>query len=160
MPPNSSFLLSLFLRSDSLLLWVDLRMPENKSLNFTKSINLALSERGISGMRAIDETLLKEVLAETIPMYGREVHNTKLPAAAVEKRKEAGYQYWTEGERQAYDCHGRFIRSADRARLNELLLDRIAKEPNVRLHFNQGLKKMDLDKKVAWFEYRFVELLS
>lgn len=72
----------------------DLRLPENLSLNFSKSINLALSERGIDGLRNVGdgEKLLKKILAETIPMYGRMIHSGK-PT--------------DPGQSQNYDVHGR-----------------------------------------------------
>jgi kynurenine 3-monooxygenase len=73
---------------------IDLRHPENLSLNFSKSINLALSERGINGLRNLGDggKLLEEVLAETIPMYGRMIHSGKPE---------------DKGQSQKYDVHGR-----------------------------------------------------
>jgi len=63
-------------------------------LNFTKSINLALSERGINGMRnAGREGLLDAVFDESIPMHGRMIHGAK---------KGELYE-----ESQQYDVHGR-----------------------------------------------------
>lgn len=63
-------------------------------LNFTKSINLAISERGVTALQGSNRPgLIDEVLRETIPMYGRMIHgrdsNTLWEAA------------------QAYDVHGR-----------------------------------------------------
>lgn len=56
----------------------DLRDPDTTPLNFAKSINLALSERGINSLR---ETGLSEladaVLGETFPMHGRMIHVKK-----------------------------------------------------------------------------------
>src|SRR5262245_41826145 len=50
----------------------DLRDPDTIPLNFTRSINLALSERGINAMRhAGQPALLRRVLAATVPMRGR-----------------------------------------------------------------------------------------
>lgn len=44
-------------------------------LNFTRSINLAVSERGINAMRhAGQPKLLDHVMAATIPMRGRMIH--------------------------------------------------------------------------------------
>jgi kynurenine 3-monooxygenase len=63
-------------------------------LNFTKSINLALSERGIASIRQSHRpSLIDDVLHETIPMYGRMIHG-----------RERG-QLWEAA--QAYDVHGR-----------------------------------------------------
>jgi kynurenine 3-monooxygenase len=63
-------------------------------LNFTKSINLALSERGINAMRwAGRPGLLDDVMRNTIPMHGRMVHGKK------------GGELLEQS--QAYDVHGR-----------------------------------------------------
>ncbi len=73
----------------------DLRDPSTSPLNFTKSINLALSERGINSMRQAQcEGLLGDVLAETIPMHARMIHG----------RRKNGEIY---EESQQYDVHGR-----------------------------------------------------
>lgn len=63
-------------------------------LNFTKSINLALSERGINAMRnAQVPGLIEAVLSDTIPMHGRMIHG------------QAHGKLFEES--QAYDIHGR-----------------------------------------------------
>ena len=74
---------------------LDLRDPSTTPLNFTKSINLALSERGINSMRhSRCEGLLEQVLTETIPMHGRMIHG----------RNNGGELYQ---ESQKYDAKGR-----------------------------------------------------
>jgi kynurenine 3-monooxygenase len=73
---------------------LDLREPSVVPLNFTKSINLALSERGINSMRMANRPLLVEsVLKQTIPMHGRMIHGEK---------DEKLYE-----QSQTYDIHGR-----------------------------------------------------
>ncbi|KAF8472754.1 hypothetical protein BDZ91DRAFT_834349 [Kalaharituber pfeilii] len=109
----------------------------------SKSINLAISERGLNSLKVVDPLLLEEVLKETVPMIGRCIH----PGKGNFKGKGGG-------ESQKYDIHGRFIQSADRARLNIILLDWVAKEPNVKIFFEHALRKLDLDKKYAEFEQR------
>ncbi|KAI4151095.1 MAG: hypothetical protein LQ340_003690 [Diploschistes diacapsis] len=72
----------------------DLRDASTIPLNFTKSINLALSERGINAMRhAGQDDLVESILAGTIPMYGRMIHGEK-NGKLFEKA-------------QSYDVHGR-----------------------------------------------------
>ena len=72
----------------------DLRDPATIPLNFTKSINLALSERGINSMRKANcPGLVDSILADTIPMHGRMIHGRK---------NETLFE-----ESQAYDIHGR-----------------------------------------------------
>ncbi|KAL8725692.1 MAG: hypothetical protein Q9166_007206 [cf. Caloplaca sp. 2 TL-2023] len=120
----------------------DLRDPSTTPLNFTKSINLALSERGINSMRhARCEGLLDAVLNESIPMHGRMIHG----------RGKDGELY---EEPQLYDAQGRYIRAVDRAALNKRLLDYLEEMPNVTLHFNHKLTGADFKKNVAWFEQR------
>jgi kynurenine 3-monooxygenase len=114
-----------------------LRLPENRALGSGKSINLALSERGINGLRNIGDTnaaLLQKVLDKTIPMVGRMIHSGVIGA---------------EGESQAYDSvHGRFIRSADRALLNMQLLDALEERgESVELCFQHKLRRLKLDGK-------------
>ncbi|KAK3639563.1 kynurenine 3-monooxygenase, mitochondrial precursor [Elasticomyces elasticus] len=117
----------------------DLRDDSTTPLNFTKSINLALSERGINAMRhSGSDQLLETVLSQTIPMYGRMIHG-KASSRLTE-------------ESQQYDVHGRYIRAVDRAELNKLLLDELENLPNVKLCFNHKLTGADVRKRKAWFE--------
>ncbi|KAI4166827.1 MAG: hypothetical protein LQ343_007728 [Gyalolechia ehrenbergii] len=121
---------------------VDLRDPSTTPLNFTKSINLALSERGINSMRLTHcEGLLDAMLAETIPMHGRMIHG----------RGKHGDLY---EEPQSYDAQGRYIRAVDRAILNKRLLDHLEQMPNVTLKFNHKLTGADFNRNLAWFEQR------
>ena len=77
------------------LISLDLRDPSTTPLNFTKSINLALSERGINSMKHAEcEGLVEAVLQETIPMHGRMIHG----------QNQSGQLY---EEPQAYDAQGR-----------------------------------------------------
>lgn len=74
----------------------DLRDPATTPLNFTKSINLALSERGINSLREAQcPSLLDAILADTIPMHGRMIHG-----------RQTGTNELFE-ESQKYDVHGR-----------------------------------------------------
>ncbi|KAK8121762.1 hypothetical protein PG984_010432 [Apiospora sp. TS-2023a] len=123
----------------------DLRDPSTTPLNFTKSINLALSERGINAIRhAGSKTLLDHVMQNTIPMCGRMIHG-KRPSEEL-------YE-----EEQRYDIHGRDIYAADRAELNKALLDILEKMPNVKFYFNHKLTGADFKRKVAWFEVQSPE---
>lgn len=64
-------------------------------LNFTKSINLTLSERGIQGLsHSGSPGLLEDILSETIPVYGRMVHGKSMLGTLTEKA-------------MPYDVHGR-----------------------------------------------------
>ncbi|KAI5809763.1 hypothetical protein DFH27DRAFT_606180 [Peziza echinospora] len=120
----------------------DPRAPGNSAFD-SKSINLALAERGYNSIKVIDEELLNEIIKETVPMVGRCIH----PGKGNFKGKGGG-------ESQKYDVHGRHNWATDRARLNIMLLDWIEKKANVKLFFGHGLKGLDLDKKEANFEDR------
>ncbi|KAK7961677.1 kynurenine 3-monooxygenase [Apiospora aurea] len=126
----------------------DLRDPSTTPLNFTKSINLALSERGINAMRhAGSKALLDHVMMSTIPMSGRMIHGQRPSGELYE-------------EPQLYDVHGRDIYAADRAELNKALLDILEKMPNVKFYFNHKLTGADFKRKVAWFEVQNSEKSS
>ncbi|KAF2224560.1 hypothetical protein BDZ85DRAFT_104004 [Elsinoe ampelina] len=119
----------------------DLRDPSTVPLNFTKSINLALSERGINAMRHSGRPgLLDSILAETLPMHGRMIHG------------ESSGSFTDES--QLYDIHGRYIRAADRGMLNKRLLDELESLPNVKIFFNYKLTGADFNINKAWFEQR------
>jgi kynurenine 3-monooxygenase len=73
----------------------DLRDPLTTPLNFTKSINLALSERGIKALRSSGRSnLFEKVIEETIPMRGRMIHGKTASGDLYEQSQE-------------YDVHGR-----------------------------------------------------
>ncbi|KAI9757705.1 MAG: kynurenine 3-monooxygenase, mitochondrial precursor, partial [Chaenotheca gracillima] len=120
----------------------DLRDPSTTPLNFTKSINLALSERGINSMRLAQRPgLVESLLAETIPMRGRMIHG-----------RDATGQIFDQS--QEYDVHGRAIQAVDRTGLNKRLLDELEQMPNVKFFFNHKLTGADFNQKLAWFEKR------
>ena len=53
----------------------DPRVPINRAALPNKSINLALSDRGILGIRGVSHVLAEEIVATTIPMRGRCLHD-------------------------------------------------------------------------------------
>ncbi|OAL24136.1 hypothetical protein AYO20_10748 [Fonsecaea nubica] len=123
-----------------MLSFPDLRNVDTTPLNFTKSINLALSERGINAIRSTgNPELLDKILSRTIPMHGRMIHVRSSGGALLQQS-------------QAYDVHGRFQRSVDRGELNKVLLDHLDSLPNVKLFFQHKLTGADFRKKKAWFE--------
>ncbi|KAL1840451.1 hypothetical protein VTJ49DRAFT_448 [Mycothermus thermophilus] len=120
----------------------ELRDPSTTPLNFTKSINLALSERGINAMRhAGQPRLVEHVMAATIPMRGRMIHGRRVNGDLYE-------------EPQDYDAHGRCILAIDRGGLNKRLLDILEEMPNVTFHFAHKLTGADFRNNKAWFEVR------
>jgi kynurenine 3-monooxygenase len=80
---------------------IDLRNPGTIPLNFTRSINLAVSERGINALRNVGHaTILQHVMSHTVAMRGRMIHG-RLPNGELYEQS------------QDYDIQGRVrIRSS------------------------------------------------
>jgi kynurenine 3-monooxygenase len=53
----------------------DLRLPSSKSLSQQRSINLAISSRGIAALQAIDPAATERFMQTVIPMRGRMIHD-------------------------------------------------------------------------------------
>ncbi|CAK7273991.1 kynurenine 3-monooxygenase, mitochondrial precursor [Sporothrix epigloea] len=118
----------------------DLRDPLTTPLNFTKSINLALSTRGITALEnSGNDTLLDHVFDATIPMRGRMIHGIRPSGELYEAQQD-------------YDAHGRTIFAIDRAGLNGRLLDILETLPNVTIFFNHKMTGADFRRRKAWFE--------
>lgn len=99
--------------------------PRQGQVERGRSINLALSERGIDALCRLD--LVEQVMAEALPMRGRMIHPV---------RGELDFQpYSATGDRA--------INSIGRNALNNALLNAADALPNVRIVF--GHKLVDLD---------------
>lgn len=92
-----------------------------------RSINLALSTRGIEALREVG--LADEVLASAIPMRGRMIHPRSGPLA---------FQPYSRNSELA-------INSISRSALNAVLLSAAEREPGVRVHFGHRCTGMDLE---------------
>ncbi len=99
-----------------------------------RSINLALSDRGLRGLRlaGVEEAAKKQC----IPMNGRMIHD------------KAGNTFLSpySGRKDEY------INSISRPGLNMLLLDEAEKMPNVKIIFNQACEGVDLENASATFK--------
>src|SRR5688572_1709259 len=94
-----------------------------------RSINLALSDRGIAALREIG--MDEYMLAEAVPMTGRMIHTTS-------------------GETKLLPYSGRqgeFINSVSRAGLNIALMNEADNYPNVQFVFNE--RCVDFDGKTG-----------
>lgn len=98
-----------------------------------RSINLALSDRGIKALREVG--IADEVLQIAIPMHGRHIHNP-----------DGTHAY------QPYGKEGQYINSVSRGQLNGKLMD-LAEQHGVKFFFNHALKSIDFEKTIATFEY-------
>jgi len=92
-----------------------------------RSINLALSHRGICALQGVG--LAEEVLSQAVSMPGRMIHS---PTASL------SFQPYGEGQDQV-------IHSVSRAALNAALLNAATRQTNVRLIFNERCTRVDLD---------------
>lgn len=98
-----------------------------------RSINLALSNRGI---RALDEVdLAQEMKKVAIPMHGRVMHNRAGELSFLQYGKE-----------------GQFINSVSRSALNIVLMNK-AEELGVDFHFEQRITKVDLEKTILTVDH-------
>jgi kynurenine 3-monooxygenase len=99
-----------------------------------RSINLALSDRGIAALREVG--MDEYMLAEAVPMYGRMIHSetgtTKLLPYSGRK--------------------GEYINSVSRGGLNIALIHEAEKYPNVQFVFNQRCTDLDCRIGEAMFE--------
>ncbi|MFN5026017.1 MAG: FAD-dependent oxidoreductase [Bacteroidota bacterium] len=111
------------------------RRPDMRKTNIYqgKSINLALSTRGLHALEKIG--LDKEILADAIPMYGRMMHS---------KTGELSYH--------PYGKQGQAINSVSRGRLNQKLIELADAFPNITIYFNSKCVDVDVNKTTATFE--------
>src|ERR1700738_2414914 len=107
--------------------------PREGNLVGGRSINLALSTRGIHALEQIG--IAHEVLQHAIPMRGRMIH----PAGAGARTIFAPYDV----------DPNKHINSIGRAALNTTVIEAAQRFPNVRVHFNQKCSGVDLDSATA-----------
>ncbi|WFD00428.1 kynurenine 3-monooxygenase [Malassezia yamatoensis] len=102
-----------------------------------RSINLALSVRGITALRVVggdkddhskQACLVDEVLSEVVPMSARMIHTNT----------DVGVRL----DRQEYSSQGESIYSFERAKLNWLLLNSAANYSNIEMYFQHTLMQV------------------
>ncbi len=109
--------------------------PRIGDVDAGRSINLALSRRGLTALRGVG--LEDAVLASAIPMRGRMLHDTA---------GNLTFQPYGHKKEQA-------INSVSRAGLNQLLIEAADAEPNVTIHFGAKCRKVDFDRAAAEVEW-------
>lgn len=127
-------LLSIYLAKRGYNVNVFERRPDmRKSKGYAgKSINLALSDRGLRGLEGVG--IADEIRKIAIPMYGRFLH----------------YQDGTTGY-QPYGKEGQAINSVSRAGINMMLMDLAETLPNVKFNFEERCTGVDSVKGVSSF---------
>ncbi len=128
-------LLSIYLARHGFKVEVYERRPDMRKVKISagKSINLAISRRGIHALEQVG--LDKEVLRNAIPMKGRLIHPVK---------GELSFQPYSKNENE-------YINSISRRELNVILMNAAEKFPNVKLFFNQRCTGMNLESGEAYF---------
>ncbi|MET9660304.1 NAD(P)/FAD-dependent oxidoreductase [Streptomyces sp. NPDC006510] len=108
--------------------------PRTGTAERGRSINLALSERGLDALRRIG--LEEQIMADALPMRGRMIHPVDGPLDYQ--------QYSHDGERA--------INSISRGVLNNALLDAAEAAPGVKVVFEHRLTGLDPDKGAMTYE--------
>ncbi len=101
--------------------------PKIQSYKGGRSINLALSHRGIHALKSAG--LFEKIHQDLIPMYGRMIHG-ELGSLTM----------------QPYGREGQFINSVSRAGLNQVLIQ-AAQEEGVQIHFDKECTGIDFEAK-------------
>ncbi|KAH8107036.1 FAD/NAD(P)-binding domain-containing protein [Cristinia sonorae] len=113
----------------------DMRLPSSKGTAQQRSINLAISPRGILALQTIHPDATDRCLRTAVPMRGRMIHHTTGKLSS-----------------QPYDRSGQSIKSIDRAVLNEDLLELASKTANIRIFFRHKIVSIDFDSRVMQIE--------
>ncbi|KAH9901049.1 FAD/NAD-P-binding domain-containing protein [Cubamyces lactineus] len=108
----------------------DMRLPSSKAAAQQRSINLAISARGLAAIQAIDPGAADRFLSTVIPMRGRMIHDTQ-----------------GRLDSQPYDRDGQCINSIGRAFLNEDLLKEALAVPDIRVFFEHKVTSIDFDRR-------------
>ena len=103
-----------------------------------RSINLALSDRGIAALREVG--MDEYMLAEAVPMYGRMIHS---PVGETKLLAYSGRS-------------GEYINSVSRAGLNIALMNAAEKYDGVRFHFNERCVDFDCNSSQLKFASRLM----
>lgn len=127
-------LLSIYLAKRGYKVDVYERRPDMRKnrMSAGKSINLALSDRGLRGLDGIG--IGDEIRKIAIPMYGRFIHNLDGSTAF-----------------QPYGKKGQAINSVSRGGINMKLMDLAEAQPNVKLNFSERCTAVDTKQGTTSF---------
>ncbi|HEY2712112.1 MAG TPA: NAD(P)/FAD-dependent oxidoreductase [Chthoniobacterales bacterium] len=105
--------------------------PREGNLVGGRSINLALSTRGIHALQEVG--LAEQVLQHAIPMRGRMIHD------------RSGGMHFSPYDRDP----NKWINSIGRGALNTVVIEAAQRHPNVQVRFNHGCSRVDLEQPSA-----------
>ncbi|HEY8401317.1 MAG TPA: NAD(P)/FAD-dependent oxidoreductase [Cytophagaceae bacterium] len=128
-------LMSVFLAKKGYVVDVFEKRPDPRIsvMESGRSINMALSNRGIKALKEVGLDQL--VLNNTVPMKGRMIHD------------EEGQVHF-----QPYGEEGEMIYSVSRGQLNKLLMEKADEYENVHFHFNHRCLDPVFDKNQIAFQ--------
>ncbi|MDZ4713558.1 MAG: NAD(P)/FAD-dependent oxidoreductase [bacterium] len=107
-----------------------------------KSINLALSTRGIHALKEVG--MFDEINKIAIPMYGRMIHNLN---------GETNFQRYGKDDSE-------YINAVSRAELNKSLMDLAEKNSNVKFHFNERCNGVDFKNAEVTFHNEITDQIT
>lgn len=127
-------LLSIYLSKRGYAVKLYERRPDMRKgrMSAGRSINLALSDRGIKALEEVG--IMDDIRKICIPMHGRYIHNADGTTAF-----------------QPYGKQGQFINSVSRGELNKKLMD-LAESKGAKIFFNHRCEKIDWEKNTITFE--------
>ncbi len=127
-------LLSIYLakRGNKVTIYERRKDMRKETMSAGRSINLALSDRGIKALEEVG--IMDEIRKIAIPMHGRQMHNADGTIAY-----------------QAYGKEGQFINSVSRGELNKKLMD-LAEANGVEIFFDHKCNSIDFKKNNVIFE--------
>lgn len=127
-------LLSIYLarRGNKVTIYERRQDMRKEAMSAGRSINLALSDRGIKALHEVG--IMDDIRQIAIPMHGRQIHSI-----------DGSSPY------QAYGKDGQFINSVSRGELNCKLMD-LAENNGVKIMFNHKCNNIDFNKNEITFE--------
>jgi kynurenine 3-monooxygenase len=99
---------------------------ENTQSN-ARSINLAISTRGLTALSSVDAVLTEIVLQNSVPMRARMIHSNTPSGGTSKEGAGADKDGLVRLDSQRYSDRGQCIHSVSRNLLNRLLLDEVLK---------------------------------
>jgi len=137
-------LLSVYLAKKGFEVNVYERRPDMRKGNAEggKSINLALSTRGIHALKEVG--MFDEIKKIAIPMFGRMIHSVE---------GELNFQRYGKDDSE-------YINAVSRAELNKSLMNLAGKDPKVRFYFNERCNGVNFQNAEVSFHNEKTDELS
>ncbi|MBV6479547.1 MAG: Kynurenine 3-monooxygenase [Ignavibacteria bacterium] len=128
-------LLAVYLSKKGFEVGIYERRPDMRKHNIGggKSINLALSTRGIHALKEVG--LYDEIKKIAIPMFGRMIHT---------KDGDLNFQRYGKDDSE-------YINAVSRSELNKSLMDLAEKNSNIKIHFSERCCGIDFEKNEVSF---------